>query len=436
MKTILLLIISAFFASSTIAENTESFQLQNGLKIIVRQDHRAPVVLSSIWYKVGGSYESNGITGISHLLEHLMFRGTKKFGPGVFNKLMSTHGGDDNAMTTNDFTTYYQTLRAKDLPLSFALEADRMENLALNEKIVENEKQVVMEERRMRVDDNPEARTWERFVAAAFVNNPYHHPTVGWMTDIDHLTLHDVQDWYDKWYAPNNAVIIVVGDVDPKAVFALAEQYFGNIKAKKIQKLKPRDEISSLGEKKIYVDLPAKLPFLTMGYLVPTLVTTQDKKIPYALTMCAYILSAGNSSRFTIDLIHQNKIAVSAEANYDRFQLHETLFSLSGIPAPNHTNDQLKKAMLAEIKKLQTTLVSTAELNRIKAQVVASSVYQQDSLIKQALDLGRPEMDGMSWRESDDFTKNIGAITPEEIRLVAKKYFIKNNLTVAELVPK
>lgn len=193
--------------------------------------------------------------------------------------------------------------------------------------------------------------------------------------------------------------------------------------------------MATLGENKIAVNLPAKLPWLVMGYRVPTLTTAHNKKTPYALTLCAYILSGGDSARFSTDLIRKEAVAVAADANYNRFHLHETLFSLSGIPASGHTTDQLKKAILAEIKRLQTTQVSAAELKRVKAQLIANRIYAHDSLMKQAFDLGRLEMDGLSWQESDDFTKKMNAVTPQEIQAVAKKYFIKNNLTVAELVP-
>jgi zinc protease len=279
------------------------YKLDNGLQLIVRVDQRAPVVLSSVWYRVGGSYEHDGITGISHMLEHMMFKGTKKFGPGELIKIVSQNGGQQNAMTADDFTMYYQQFSADKLPISFKLEADRMRHLLLKAKSFAEEKKVVMEERRMRIDDNPQAVTWERFRAAAFINNPYHHPVAGWMTDIKHLTLNNLKNWYQKWYAPNNAVVIVVGKVDPQKVLALAKKYFGPLKPSQIIPPKPRTEVPTLGERVIHVSVPAKLPWLVMGYNVPTLVTAKPKWEAYALLVAGAILDSGNSSRFPRVLI-------------------------------------------------------------------------------------------------------------------------------------
>src|SRR3990167_871362 len=429
MRQILLLIILAIFIPSfALASKTEAYQLPNGLKIIVREDHRAPVVESSIWYKVGASYESNGETGISHMLEHMMFQGTTKFGPGVFNQMIGDSGGDNNAITSEDYTVYFETTSPKQLENIFLLEADRMQNLLLDDKAFQTERKVVMEERRMRVDDAPQSMTYERFRATAFVNSPYHHPTIGWMTDIEHYTANDLRRWYDTWYAPNNAVIVIVGDVKADQVLALAKKYFGDIKPKTVPTLKPRNEVRAFGKKEIQVHLPAQLPWLIMGYQVPT--------SSYALMLCADILSGGQSSRLPTDLIRHNTIAVEAEAEYSRYNLHQTIFLLAGTPTSNHSVLALQKALFQQIQRLQTTLVSTDELNRVKAQLIASKVYQNDSLMKQVFELGVPEMVGLSWRESDQFAEKIQRVTPEDIQRAAKEYFTKENLTVAELVPR
>ncbi|OGT43134.1 MAG: peptidase M16 [Gammaproteobacteria bacterium RIFCSPHIGHO2_12_FULL_40_19] len=429
MRQILLLIILAIFIPSfALASKTEAYQLPNGLKIIVREDHRAPVVESSIWYKVGASYESNGETGISHMLEHMMFQGTTKFGPGVFNQMIGDSGGDNNAITSEDYTVYFETTSPKQLENIFLLEADRMQNLLLDDKAFQTERKVVMEERRMRVDDAPQSMTYERFRATAFVNSPYHHPTIGWMTDIEHYTANDLRRWYDTWYAPNNAVIVIVGDVKADQVLALAKKYFGDIKPKTVPTLKPRNEVRAFGKKEIQVHLPAQLPWLIMGYQVPT--------SSYALMLCADILSGGQSSRLPTDLIRHNTIAVEAEAEYSRYNLHQTIFLLAGTPTSNHSVLALQKALFQQIQRLQTTLVSTDELNRVKAQLIASKVYQNDSLMRQVFELGVPEMVGLSWRESDQFAEKIQRVTPEDIQRAAKEYFTKENLTVAELVPR
>lgn len=417
------------------ANNTYEYSLQNGLKLIVHEDHRAPIVVSSVWYKVGGSYEHNGITGISHMLEHMMFKGTKHFGPGKLIKIISDNGGQQNAMTSDDFTMFYQKLAADKLDLSFELEADRMQNLLLRQDLFDKEHQVVMEERRMRIDDNPQARTWERFHAAAFLNNPYHHPTVGWPSDIQHLTLEDLGRWYKTWYSPNNAVIVVVGDVKPTYVFSLAKKYFGPLKASQAPKLKPQHEMSSVGAKQIIVDIPAKVPWLVIGYNVPVLKTASDPWKAYALYVLANILDSGNSGRLATDLVREQQIAVSVGSQYDLYSLHSNLLVLEGVPSVNHTAKDLRQAFLKEINRLQTTQVSEAELARIKAQVIASNVYKKDSMMQQTYDLGIPEMAGLSWKDNDAFISRIEAVTPQQIQEVANEFLQPQRLTTAVLKP-
>lgn len=428
MRSVFILIILSLFISNTFAENTAEFHLPNGLKLIVRPDHRAPVVLTSVWYKVGGSDEPNGETGISHMLEHMMFKGTHQFGPGVFNKIIGDHGGENNAVTTEDYTVYYETTSPNQLDHVFQLEADRMQHLLLDPSSFQNERKVVMEERRMRIDDNPQAVTYERFCAAAFVNSPYHQPVIGWMTDIEHYTLPDLKKWYDTYYVPNNAVIIVVGDVNPETVFLTVKKYFSKMKPGIIPPQKPKKEIASLGEKTVLVHLPAQLPWLVMGYHVPA--------SSYTLLVLANILGGGQSARLTNDLVRQNAIAVEADAEYHFYHLHGTQFIFSGTPAPKYTVSQLKKSILDEIHQLQTTRVSQDELNRVKAQLIASRIYKNDSLMQQAYELGKPEMVGQSWKENKYFAEKIQLVTPEDIQTAARDYFRKNNLTVAILEPR
>ena len=225
------------------AGDVHEYHLKNGLTLLVKEDHRAPVVISEIWYKVGSSYEPNGTTGISHALEHMMFRGTGKFGPGVLEKIVSENGGEQNAFTDSDFTAYYQKFSVDKLAVSFELEADRMRNLLLRPQDFLKEIQVVMEERRMRVDDNPQEILLERLNAAAFVASPYHHPVIGWKNDLQNMTVEDLRKWYQTWYAPNNAILVVVGDVNPNLVYQLAQTYFSNLKPIILPKIKPKKEI-------------------------------------------------------------------------------------------------------------------------------------------------------------------------------------------------
>lgn len=436
MKRLLLLLIFLPFsilASST--PTTHEYQLKNGLKLIVREDHRAPIVLSSIWYRVGGSYEHDGITGISHMLEHMMFKGTKTYGPGVLIKSVTENGGQQNAMTSSDFTAYYQLWNKDKLPLSFKFESDRMRNLTLRQDLFDKEHQVVMEERRMRTDDNPQALMLERFNAAAYVNNPYHHPVVGWMTDIKNLTLDNLRQWYEQWYAPNNATLVVIGDVNPNKVHYLAEKFFGDIKSETIPATKPRTEVAGLGTRHIEVDLPARVPVLVMGYNVPSLVTAKEKWQPYALDTLTYILSGGSSSRFQRELVRGQQLAVSADAGYNPFQLHGTLFTLTGVPTVTHTLIQLEQSFRNMIHQLQTKPVTEAELKRVKAQLIASKVFQKDSLMYQMYMIGIPESIGLSWQDAENYNEQIEAITPEQIQAVAREYLVPKNLTVGILKP-
>ena len=436
MKRLIMLLIflpSLIFAGSQSA--THEYQLKNGLKLIVREDHRSPIVLSSIWYRVGGSYEHDGITGISHMLEHMMFKGTKHYAPGVLIKTVTENGGQQNAMTSNDFTAYYQQWAKDKLPLSFKFEADRMRNLTLQQDLYNKEHQVVMEERRMRVDDNPQALMMERFNAAAFVNNPYHHPVIGWMTDVKHLTLDNLRSWYHQWYAPNNATLVVVGDVNPNKVYYLAQKYFDTIKAQPLPKTKPRHEVKGLGTRHIEVDVPAKLPILVMGYNVPSLVTAKENWQPYALDMLSSILSGSASSRFQRDLIRGDQVAVSASASYNPFQLHSGLLKLVGIPAVSNTIPQLEQSFKKEVKRKQTTLVTTDELERVKAQLIASKVFEKDSMMYQMYMLGIPESIGLSWKVAEDYDQQIAKVTPQQIKAVAQTYLIPANLTIGVLKP-
>ncbi|RMG55212.1 MAG: insulinase family protein, partial [Gammaproteobacteria bacterium] len=247
------------------------YRLRNGMQVIVREDHRAPVVQSMVWYRVGSSFEHSGITGISHVLEHMMFKGTKRYPGGSFSRIISENGGQENAFTSYDYTAYYQYLAADRLEVALKLEADRMRNLTLAEKDFLKEVEVVKEERRLRTEDNPDALTLERFLATAWMNGPYHNPVIGWMTDLDSLTIEDLKDWYRRWYAPNNAILVVVGDVDPTRVLALARRYFGVLPAEPLSTPKPRTEVEQHGERRITVHAPAEVPYLIMGWKAPHL---------------------------------------------------------------------------------------------------------------------------------------------------------------------
>ncbi len=429
----LLIALPAIAVANTVSE----FQLDNGLKLIVKEDHRAPVVVSQVWYKVGSSYEHNGITGISHQLEHMMFKGTENLGPNEFSQIIAANGGRENAFTGRDYTAYFQTLEKDRLEVSFRLEAERMRKLVIDEAELIKEHDVVAEERRMRTEDNPQALVREAFNAAAFVNSPYHHPVIGWMSDIKHYEATDLRDWYQKWYAPNNATVVIVGDVEPDAVYALAKQYFGPLKPETTAIVKPQIEVNQRGKRTVEVRAPAELPYFMMGWKVPVVKTVNPEELweTYALEMLAGILDGGNSARFARELVRGQEIAAGVGAGYGLFSRLDDVFIVVGTPVKGKTVTNLQQAVFSQIDQLKTELVSDKELNRIKTQVVANAVYERDSVFYQAMQIGMLETIGLDWRLTDDYVANVQAVTAEQVQAVAKKYFIDKRLTIAELIP-
>ncbi|STX52526.1 zinc protease (peptidase, M16 family) [Legionella busanensis] len=431
---IVLAITFLLFAWAATAD-VQKFTLDNGLKIIVKEDHRAPVAVSMIWYNVGSADEPGGITGVSHALEHIMFKGTAKYPLGVFSKTIAAVGGQENAFTNYDYTAYYEKLAASQLPISFELEADRMQHLLLNKEEFSKEMLVIQEERRQRTDDNPQALVFERFLATAHLSDPYHHPIIGWMDDLKNLKVGDAKAWYQSFYAPNNATLVVVGDVDAKKVYDLAKVYFGQIPKKPTFIRKAQTEPPAFGPKSVEIHTPAQLPMLMFGYNVPSLKTAAAPWEAYALELITGILDAGESSRFAKSLVRGSHLASSANVYYNLYARYPTQFMLFGMPSQAHTLPELKAGLLKEIKKLQTNLVSAPELQRIKTQIIAQKTFEKDSSFGQAMELGLLETIGLGWQAAEAYTDNINAITPEQIQEVAKRYFNDNSLTEAQLFP-
>lgn len=422
-------------SASSIDSTVHEYTLDNGMQLIVKENHRAPVVVSQIWYRIGSSYEHIGITGISHVLEHMMFKGTDKHPTGEFSRIIAENGGSENAFTGRDYTSYFQQLEKSRLPVAFELEADRMRNLQLPPKEFDKEVKVVMEERRMRTEDKPTALTSEKFMATAFQVNPYHNPVIGWMDDLKALNVNDLRQWYHTWYSPNNATLVVAGDVAPDKVYALTKQYFGPLKPSVLPEQKPRKEPEQLGERRIIVKRPAELPLLIMGYKVPVLRTADAPWKAYALEVLANILDGGDSARLSRDLVRGEQLAAGVSAGYDLLSRHDNLLMLQGTPSQGHTIDELEAALLEQIDRLRETLVKKDELERIKAQVTASKVYQMDSVFYQAMQIGMLETVGLDWQESERYVERINAITPEQIRQVAREFLIDDHLTTAVLEP-
>ena len=417
------------------ATRTHEFMLDNGMKLIVKEDHRAPVVVSQVWYKVGSSYEHGGITGISHVLEHMMFKGTKKHGPGEFSRIIAENGGRENAFTGRDYTAYFQSLEKGRLPVAFELESDRMRNLQLQQAEFAKEVKVVMEERRMRTEDNAPALTYEQFNAVAFLSSPYRIPIIGWMGDLQGLTLDELHAWYRKWYAPNNATLVVAGDIDPGAVRALAERYFGPLEPDTVTPPKPRPEIEQRGVRRITVKAPAEVPYLIMGYKVPVLATAARDWEPYALEVLAGILDGGDSARLARELVRGSQIAASASAGYSLYDRQESLLMLDGAPANDHDVAALEQALRAQVAQLRDAPVTVPELERVKAQVLADRIYQEDSVFYQAMQIGQLETLGLGWERMEEYLPRIQAVTAAQVQEVAKRYLNEDRLTIAVLDP-
>ena len=417
------------------AVKVHEHKFANGLKLLVKEDHRSPVVVSQVWYKVGASYEPGGITGISHMLEHMMFKGTHQYPAGEFSRIIAENGGQENAFTGSDYTAYFQTMEKSKLEISFKLEADRMRNLDLKAEELEKELQVVTEERRMRTDDQPRSKTQEQFNAVAFTNSPYQNPVIGWPDDIANYKVEDLQAWYQKWYAPNNATLVVVGDVETQQVVKLAEQYFAELKPSEIKSIKPQQEQEQVGLRKLTVKAPAKLPYIMMGYKVPVLNTAKPESEAYALEVLSAILDGGNSSRLSSRLVRGKQLAVSVGAGYDFNSRLPELLLLEATPAEGKTVFDLEYALREELDELKAELVSSDELARVKAQVLAHDIYQKDSNFYQAMELGMLETNGLGWQKAGEYVAKVNQVTAEQVRDVARKYLVDDHLTIAYLDP-
>ncbi len=418
------------------AASVQEFKLDNGLKLIVQEDHRSPVVVSQVWYRAGSLDEVNGKTGVAHVLEHMMFKGTRQVKAGQFSRLIAAAGGKENAFTSTDYTCYFQQLEKSHLPLSFKLEADRMANLQLTDEEFAKEIKVVMEERRWRTDDKPQSKVNEAFQGTVYRAHPYSRPVIGFMNDLENMTADDAREWYHNWYAPNNATLVVVGDVKADEVYQLAKQHFGKLKAKALPVRKPQVEPEQIGERRTVVKAPAKLPYLLMGYHVPALNDPETDWEPYALEVLAGVLSGNPAARLNQRLVRETQLAIDASAGYDLMSRgHQSVFALDATPSEGKTVAELEAALLQQIEDIKASGVTTEELDRVKAGVIAADVYKRDSMFYQGMQIGTVETIGFSWKILEDYPNKLRAVTPEQVQAVARKYLLKDNLTVATLDP-
>nr|WP_298165145.1 pitrilysin family protein [uncultured Pseudomonas sp.] len=445
MKTIAqraaaVLLASAFMPLLALAaapQPTHEFTLDNGLKVIVREDHRAPVVVSQLWYKVGSSYESPGQTGLSHALEHMMFKGSRKLGPGEASRILRELGAEENAFTSDDYTAYYQVLARDRLAVALELEADRLASLKLPAEEFVREIEVIKEERRLRTDDNPSSKAFERFKAMAYPASGYHTPTIGWMADIERMTVEDLRAWYEAWYAPNNATLVVVGDVGASEVKVLAERFFGDIPKRAVPPAKIPLELDAPGERRITLHLRTQLPSLMMGFNVPGVATAESPRQVHALRLIAALLDGGYSARLPTRLERGEELVASASAWYNAYQRGDSLFVLSATPnvQTGKTLAQVEAGLWRQLQDLQQNPPSAEELARVRAQVIAELVFDRDSITSQATAIGQLETVGLSWKLMDQELADLEVVTPADIQSAANSFFTRDRLSVAYVLP-
>lgn len=445
MRCLIMALLPCLWASQLWAEapSASEFSLPNGLRVIVQEDHRAPVAVVQVWYRVGGGHEQDGQTGISHVLEHLMFKRTRHLAPGEFSREVARRGGRENAFTSNDYTVYYQHWAAQHVPVSFRLEAERMQYLELREDEVANELKVIREERRLRTDDDPLAAAMEVILATTWQTSPYRQPVIGWAADIEQLTVSEIGAWYNRYYAPGNAIVVVVGDVEVEALRTLAAETFGKIPARAIPPARRRPEVAQQGQKRLEIRDPRlRVPMLMINYKIPGLTTVgQGDDAPesweiHALEVLAALLDGGASARFPRELVRGEKgIALSASASCSVVSRLPDLFSLQGVPKPGVTLQQLEVALLEQLQRIRETPPSERELDRIKTAVIAEQVYQRDSPFGEAMSIGALAAVGLDWRLKDRYVDAVRAVTAEQVQQVARRYLRTEISTVAWLSP-
>jgi zinc protease len=411
---------------STLYEET----LPNGLKVFAVKDPAATLAVFQIWYNAGSINEQIGKTGLSHLLEHMMFKGTPDYGPKEFSKIIKRAGGVDNAGTSKDFVYYFQKLAPDRLHLSITLEADRMRNLIMDPDETMSERDVVMEERRMRYEDDPQRLVYEEVLATAFKNHPYRWPVIGWMSDLRTISRDDLWEYYRSKYVPNNAFIVVGGNIEVNTVMEKIRKEFGPIpRGPEIRKLEIR-EPQQRGERRIYVKKEAELPYILSVYKTPNILDDDS----YALDVLSMVLSGGKSARIYKSLIDEQRIALSAGAAYSSTYRYPFVFYVYGTALPGEKIEDVEKALYHEIDRIKKEMPAEREVQKAKNQIEADFIMSQDSIYYQAMLIAEFEMIG-DWQLKDRYLDGIRAVTSEDVQRVAKKYLIEDKRTVGILIP-
>ena len=423
-------------AAGSDSGHTHEYQLSNGLKLIVREDHRAPTVAHMAWYRAGSMDEVNGKTGVAHVLEHMMFKGTDKVKAGEFSRLVAAVGGRENAFTSRDYTAYFQQVEKSKLEDVIKLEADRMSKLNFDDAEFLKEIQVIMEERRLRTEDNPSSLLNESLMATAYMSSPYRHPVIGWMNDLQNMKASDARDWYRSWYAPNNVTVVISGDVDAKKVLNMAEKYYGAANAHELPVRKPQIEPPQKGIKQVQVKAPADSAQLAMAWKVPRLESGKlDDPEPYALELLTAVLDGYDNARLNRTLVKQEKVVNDVGVGYDMISRGPELFLISATMAKGKTVEQAQASIRKVLDELKQKGILESELKRIKVRILSEQIYKRDSIFGQAMEIGSMEMAGFSWKDIDYIMEKMQSITPAQVQAVAKKYLVDEGLTIAVLDP-
>jgi zinc protease len=430
-KIIVILMLLLLTVPVTIcALEVKEYRLENGLKVLIVGTHKAPVATLQVWYRTGSRDEPTGKSGLSHPLEHMMFKGTSRYGPSVFSKIIQKYGGTDNTYTTKDYTVYFELFSSNRILLAIDLEVDRMENLILDPKEVLSERRVVMEERRLRYEGDPQNSLFEEVVAAAFKVHPYHSPVIGWMSDLASIERDDLYKYYKANYSPSNAIIVIVGDIKADQIIKDIKNSFGKVHPVLREKDISSSEPEQRGERRVLLKRDAVLPYILVAYHTPAF----PHEDSYALDVLSVILSGGKSSRLYKSLVYENKIALDVDADYDGLNNDPYLFFLDATVSPGKTIDEVEQALCIEIAKIKKEPPTELEIQKAKNQVEVSFVIEQDSIYLEAMKYGMFEILG-DWRLVERYLDGIRKVTPEDVTIVAKKYFGEDNRTVGILIP-
>jgi zinc protease len=412
------------------AAEVKEYHPENGPRVVVVEDHKSPLATFQVWYSVGSRDEPAGKSGISHLLEHMMFKGTQKYGPSLLSRIVQRNGGTDNAHTTKDYTAYFEILPSDRIGLAVELEADRMNNLTLDPGEVISERSVVMEERRLRYEDDPRNSLFEEVIAAAFKVHPYQKPVIGWMSEIESIDREDLNLYYRAHYTPENAVIVVVGDVNADEMAKQIKTHFKAAPNEDRKKSTVAAEPEQKGERRITLRREAELPFIIMAYHTPNF----PHEDSYALDVLSMVLSGGKSTRLYQSLVYEKKIALGASADYSGFNKDPYLFYFFATAAPGKEIRDVEDALYAEIEKIKTGMPSDREIQKAQNQIEASFIMEQDSIYMQAMKYGLFEILG-DWKLMNKYLEGIRKVRPEDVARVAKKYLTEENRTVGILIP-